>query len=42
MAKFVHTEAFKDLNVGFDIDEGIPTLGEEFMIYYTERCKWGK
>ncbi|XP_066907292.1 aminoacylase-1 [Halyomorpha halys] len=41
MAKFVHTKTFKDLNVGFDIDEGIPTPDEEFMIYNNERCKWG-
>ncbi|CAH1395708.1 unnamed protein product [Nezara viridula] len=41
MAKFVHTKTFKDLNVGFDIDEGIPSADEEFLIFNNERCKWG-
>ncbi|XP_014294162.1 aminoacylase-1 [Halyomorpha halys] len=41
MAKFVHTQIFKNLNVGFDIDEGAPGTDEEFLIFDKERCKWG-
>ncbi|CAH1395705.1 unnamed protein product [Nezara viridula] len=41
MAKFVHTQTFKNLNVGFDIDEGSASTDEEFFIFDKERCKWG-
>lgn len=42
MAKFVRTQTFNNLNVGFDIDEGAPSAGEEFYIFDKERCKWGE
>lgn len=37
MAKFVHTAEFKDLNVGFCLDEGIASETDEFPIFYGER-----
>lgn len=40
MAKFVHTEAFKNLNVGFDIDEGSVMDNDQYVIFNNERCKW--
>ncbi|XP_066909257.1 aminoacylase-1 [Halyomorpha halys] len=40
MAKFVHTETFKNLNVGFDIDEGSIMDNDDYIIFNNERCKW--
>lgn len=40
MAKFVHTEDFKSLNVGFALDEGMANPGEEFILFYGERSIW--
>ncbi|XKL62507.1 hypothetical protein PGB90_002340 [Kerria lacca] len=40
MAKFVLTEEFKKLNVGFALDEGMPTPTNEFMLAYAERAIW--
>lgn len=37
MAKFVHTQHFKDLNVGFSLDEGIAAPEDEIPIFYGER-----
>jgi len=37
MQQFVHTPEFKDLNVGFSLDEGLAGPGEEFPMYYGER-----
>lgn len=42
MAKFVHTEDFKSLNVGFALDEGMANPGEEFILFYGERSIWRK
>lgn len=42
MAKFVHTNDFKALNVGFCLDEGIASPNDEFPIFYGERYVWGK
>ncbi|CAH1395706.1 unnamed protein product [Nezara viridula] len=41
MAKFVQTQTFKDLNVGFDIDEGCCAPAEDFIVFNNERCSWG-
>lgn len=40
MAKFVTTDEFKALNVGFSLDEGIASPTEVFNLYYAERTIW--
>lgn len=40
MQKFVTTNEFKQLNVGFSLDEGIASPTEEFNLYYAERTIW--
>ncbi|XP_055855611.1 aminoacylase-1B-like [Episyrphus balteatus] len=40
MDKFVHTEDFKNLNIGFSLDEGVASEDEVFSIFYAERFMW--
>ncbi|KAJ3335024.1 adenylate cyclase [Gonapodya sp. JEL0774] len=40
MAKFVQTQQFRDLNLGFVLDEGIPNPGDGYNVYYGERAPW--
>lgn len=40
MEKFVTTDDFKALNVGFALDEGIASPTEVFNVYYAERTVW--
>jgi aminoacylase len=40
MKEFVHTQEFKELNVGFEMDEGGPMSTEHFVIFYGERSTW--
>lgn len=40
MEKFVLTEPFKSLNIGFSLDEGIASPTDEFNVYYAERTIW--
>lgn len=40
MRAFVKTEAFRNLNVGFSLDEGIATPDETFPVFYAERSIW--
>lgn len=42
MAAFVKTEYFKQLNIGFTLDEGIASPDETFSVYYAERSLWGE
>lgn len=42
MAKFVPTDDFKALNVGFALDEGIASPNETFDVFYAERSIWCK
>lgn len=42
MMKFVKTDEFRALNVGFSLDEGIASPGEEFPVFYAERSVWSK
>lgn len=43
MLPFVETEAFKNLNVGVDIDEGGVNSGsDEMLIRFTEKTPWCK
>lgn len=40
MGAFVKTEKFKELNVGFALDESHASEKEEFVVHYGERCTW--
>lgn len=40
MAKFVKTHEFKELNVGFALDEGIASENDTFLVFYAERAIW--
>lgn len=42
MREFITTQAFKDLNVGLSLDEGMTSSSEEYMVAYAERCIWRK
>lgn len=42
MKPFVETDAFKSLNVGFALDEGLASPNEEFALYNSERSVWRK
>ena len=40
MEAFVETQAFKDLNVGFALDEGLANPTHKFTVFYGERSPW--
>lgn len=40
MEAFVETERFKQLNIGFSLDEGLASPTESFNVYYGERSAW--
>lgn len=40
MQKFVKTDEFKSLNVGFAMDEGMTSLTQEYKLFYGEKCSW--
>ncbi|XP_076447234.1 aminoacylase-1-like [Babylonia areolata] len=40
MMRFVHHQEFKDLNVGFAMDEGLASPTEEFRLFNGERSCW--
>lgn len=40
-AKFVESEEFEGLNVGFALDEGQASPGDEFRVFYSDRIPWG-
>ncbi|XP_060530070.1 aminoacylase-1 isoform X2 [Cylas formicarius] len=40
MKKFVHTEEFTALNVGFALDEGMASENDDFVLFYGERSIW--
>ncbi|XP_059619089.1 aminoacylase-1-like [Phlebotomus argentipes] len=40
MAKFVHTEDFRALKVGFSLDEGIASPTDLYPVFYGERSIW--
>lgn len=42
MEKFVETEMFKKLNIGFSLDEGLASINDVYSVYYAERCVWCK
>ncbi|XP_011177293.2 aminoacylase-1 [Zeugodacus cucurbitae] len=40
MKSFVPTDSFCKLNVGFCLDEGAPTVNDEYKVYYAEKTIW--
>lgn len=40
MAKFVESEEYKKLNVGFVLDEGQASPGDEYRVFYADRAPW--
>ena len=40
MGKFVKSDLFKKLDVAFEVDEGLPTEGNYFRLFYGERQPW--
>lgn len=42
MLKFSRSKQFRDLNVGFALDEGCATENDKFVAYYAERSIWRK
>lgn len=39
-AKFAVSEEFKELKVGFVLDEGQANPGDEFRVFYADRTPW--
>ena len=42
MAKFIEREEFKNMNVGFCLDEGLANPKNAFTVFYAERTAWCK
>ena len=40
-AKFVESKEFRELNVGFALDEGQASPGDEYRVFYADRSPWG-
>ncbi|XP_030378033.1 aminoacylase-1-like [Scaptodrosophila lebanonensis] len=40
MKDYVNTKHFKDLNIGFALDEGMADEGEIYSVFYAERTLW--
>lgn len=40
MQKFVHMKEFRDLNVGFALDEGMASKADHFILFPGERSIW--
>ncbi|KAK9163948.1 hypothetical protein Syun_004850 [Stephania yunnanensis] len=38
--RFVESEVFDEMRVGFMLDEGQASVGEEFRVFYADRCPW--
>lgn len=39
-AKFARSDEFRELNVGFMMDEGQASVGDEFRVFYADRAPW--
>lgn len=37
---FVKSKEFKNLNIGFEMDEGLASPTDEYLVYYAERSIW--
>jgi len=42
MHGFLKTSGFKELNLGFALDEGLANPGNKYSVFYAERCIWCK
>ena len=42
MQAFTATKVFKDLNIGFALDEGLANPTSAFTLFYGERMPWCK
>lgn len=42
MGKFIESDAFRQLNIGFGLDEGIASPTEVYPVFYAERSVWSK
>ena len=42
LKSFIETKVFKEMNVGFTLDEGIASPDDVFNVYYAERNCWRK
>lgn len=40
MAAFVHTDDFRNLNIGCGFDEGCPSENDTFFLFYGEKITW--
>ncbi|VDK31066.1 unnamed protein product [Gongylonema pulchrum] len=40
MEKFADDPKFAKLNVGFVLDEGLPTENDTFKVYFADKCPW--
>lgn len=40
MKSFITTKEFRDLNLGFALDEGAPSPFDFYAVFYTERATW--
>jgi len=40
MARFVETNEFRKLNVGFTLDEGLASEDDVIPLFYGERAVW--
>lgn len=42
MKAFMETDFFKDLNIGFVLDEGLANPANKYSVFYGERALWCK
>lgn len=42
MKSFIHTDDFKDLNIGFALDEGFSSKNDTLLAFYEDRRPWRK
>ncbi|KAK9680375.1 Peptidase family M20/M25/M40 [Popillia japonica] len=40
MKKYIHTQHFKDLNIGVSLDEGMASPTDDYLLFYGERAIW--
>lgn len=40
MEAFIETDVFRNLNIGFVLDEGIASENDIYKVFYAERCPW--
>uniref|UniRef100_A0A914DF48 N-acyl-L-amino-acid amidohydrolase n=1 Tax=Acrobeloides nanus TaxID=290746 RepID=A0A914DF48_9BILA len=40
--EFLKTQKFKELNVGYSLDEGLASEDDTYRVYYAQRCTWCK